>query len=397
MQVFPLHLEEKDSTALMERFGVSVRGRAIMRDRFSHHTFVVKGISCAGANALKQHLLSLGGEAAVPAHAITGQGEPCNLLLTIRKDHLPALIARLREQWFHLPELADTLEQFMTSHGPWYDFSFDRIPHDRPAIMGIVNVTPDSFSDGGKYCSIDTAVRHAEELLTNGADIVDIGGESSRPGAEPVSADEEMRRILPVITILRNNNPTAVISVDTAKPEVARAALDAGADIVNDITALCAPKMREVAAAFKAPVVLMHMQGSPRTMQENPRYEDVLAEINLFLGAAAERAMADGVPRERIIIDPGFGFGKTFMHNLTILRHLEALSIHRFPILVGLSRKSFVGTATERKVPEERAVGTIAAHTIALTKGAAILRVHDVAAARETIALCRAVREAPCS
>ncbi len=396
MQVFPLHIEEKESAALMERFGVSERGQKIMRERFSCLTFVVKGISCAGANALKQHLLSLGGEAAVPAHAITGQGAPCNLLFSLRKDRFPALIARLREQWFHLPELADTLEKFLAASGPWYDFSFDRIPRDRPAIMGIVNVTPDSFSDGGKYGTTEAAVRHAENLLAEGADILDIGGESSRPGAEPVPAEEEMRRVMPVITLLRKNHPKAVISVDTAKAEVARAALEAGADMLNDITGLSHPAMRKTAAESKAPVIIMHMQGSPRTMQENPRYDDVFAEINAFFADAVKQALADGVSRDKIIIDPGFGFGKTFTHNLTILHHLEAFTIHRLPILVGLSRKSFIGAVTEKKSPEERTVGTVAAHTIALMKGAAILRVHEVAAARETVALCRVVREAPC-
>ncbi len=396
MQVFPLHIEEKESVALMTRFGVSERGREIMRERFSCLTFVVKGISCAGANALKQHLLSLGGEAAVPAHAITGQGAPCDVLVSLRKDRIPALVSRLREQWFHLPELAEEIERFATAQGPWYDFSFDRIPHDRPAIMGIVNVTPDSFSDGGKYRTTEAAVRHAEHLLAEGADIIDIGGESSRPGAEPVPVEEEMRRVLPVITILRNSHSQAVISVDTAKPEVALAALTAGADVINDITALTDPKMREVAATFKVPVVLMHMKGSPQTMQQDPVYDDVIAEINAFLDEAISRAVESGVSRERIIIDPGFGFGKTVFHNLTMLRHLEAFSIHRLPILVGVSRKSFIGAAIRRNTPDERLTGTTAAHVFAITKGAAILRVHEVTAVRETIALCRAIKEAPC-
>jgi len=396
MQVFPLHLEVKETIALMERFGVSPHGAAIMRDRFAYRTFIVKGISCAGANALKQHLLSLGGEAAIPKEAITGGAQKCDLLFSLRDDRFSALIERLRMQCFRLSELANIVEKHLAAHGPWYDFHHDRIPTDRPIIMGILNVTPDSFSDGGRYTTADAAVAHAEKLIAEGADIIDIGGESSRPGALPVDAEEEKRRTIPVISHLRRTHRNIVISIDTAKATVAAAAIEAGADIVNDISALGDPAMGRLVADAKVPIVLMHMQGTPRTMQNNPHYDDILAEINAFFSMVVQRAIESGVARERIVIDPGFGFGKTLAHNVTLLKHLEAFSIHRLPILVGVSRKSFIGAATGRKEPSDRLAGTISAHTIALEKGAAMLRAHDVAAARDALFIHRAVKEATC-
>ena len=397
MQVFPLHTDGAEAFGIMERCGVSPTGLSIMRDRFVQRTFVVKGLSSAGANALKQHLLSLDGEAAVPAHAVDCGEKRCDLLFSLRGDKFPALVERLRLQCFHLPELADAIETYLAAKGPWYDFRHDRIPVDRPAIMAILNVTPDSFSDGGRYATADAAVARADELLAQGADILDIGGESTRPGAAPVAAEEETRRTAPVIARVRKAHPKAVLSIDTAKSSVAASALEAGADIVNDISAgSFDPGMAPLVARAGVPFVLMHMQGTPRTMQQDPRYDDVLAEINVFFDAAVKRALDAGVKRERLILDPGFGFGKTAAHNFTILRHLEAFSIHRLPLLAGLSRKSFVGTATGRKEPGDRLAGTLAAQTLAIEKGAAILRVHDAAAARDALLVHRAVREAPC-
>lgn len=397
MQVFPLQPADADIAALMARFGVSGTGAEIMRDRFAMTAFVVKGLSSAGANALKQHLLSLGGEAALPKHAIAGGPDKCDLIFSLRDDRFPALLERLRMQCFHLPELADAIQKFRAATGPWYDFRHDRIPADRPAVMAILNVTPDSFSDGGRWATPDAAVARADELIAAGSDILDIGGESARPGAAPVDADEETRRVVPVIARVRKAHPAAVISIDTAKAAVAAAALEAGADIVNDITAGADPAMLGLVARAAVPYVMMHIQGTPRTMQQDPRYDDILADINAFFEAAVARAIAAGVRRERILIDPGFGlFGKTAAHSLTMLRHLEAFAIHRLPILTGLSRKSFIGAATGRKEPADRLAGTLAAQTLALEKGAAVIRAHDAAAARDLMLMHRAVREAPC-
>ena len=251
----------------------------------------------------------------------------------------------------------------------------------RPLVMGIVNVTPDSFSDGGRFAATDSAIQHALRLAAEGADLLDIGGESSRPGSKPVSPDEELARVVPVVRGLAGQLDIP-ISVDTTKAEVARQALAAGAGIVNDITAgLGDPDMVAVVRESGAGVVLMHMQGTPETMQQNPAYADVVREVRDFLADRIRVWVAAGVPAERIAIDPGIGFGKTFDHNLTLLRHLDALSAIGRPVLLGVSRKGFLGKITGRPVDERQAASLAAACFCASRGTAHILRVHDVAAA----------------
>ena len=246
-------------------------------------------------------------------------------------------------------------------------------------IMGVVNVTPDSFSDGGLFLDPDAAVRHGLELDAEGAAILDIGGESTRPRAAPVSADEELRRVLPVITGLVSAGVGAQISIDTSKAIVAAEALGAGATIVNDVTALRGdPEMGSVVASTGAALCLMHMLGDPRTMQEDPRYDDVVGEVKAFLEERMDVAIAAGVPEERIILDPGIGFGKTVAHNLELLRRLDELVAIGRPVLIGTSRKSFLGRITGRDV-DHRLAGTIATNVLAYTRGAQIFRVHEVA------------------
>ena len=245
-------------------------------------------------------------------------------------------------------------------------------------IMGVVNVTPDSFSDGGLFLDPDAAVRHGLELDAEGAAILDIGGESTRPRAAPVSADEELRRVLPVITGLVSAGVGAQISIDTSKAIVAAEALGAGATIVNDVTALRGdPEMGSVVASTGAALCLMHMLGDPRTMQEDPRYDDVVGEVKAFLEERMDVAIAAGVPEERIILDPGIGFGKTVAHNLELLRRLDELVAIGRPVLIGTSRKSFLGRITGRDV-DHRLAGTIATKVLAYTRGAQIFRVHEV-------------------
>jgi dihydropteroate synthase len=242
--------------------------------------------------------------------------------------------------------------------------------------MGIVNVTPDSFSDGGLHASAAAAIAHAEKLLSQGAHILDIGGESSRPGAEGVSVEEELLRVLPVIRALRDC--PVPIAVDTAKPDVMRAAIDAGASMINDIKALQAPGAVDIVAASDAAVCLMHMQGEPRSMQLNPAYGDVVGEVGSFLGRRAAAAMAAGIGRERIVIDPGFGFGKSVDDNFGLLARLDDICRLGFPVLAGLSRKSMLGAATGKPVGD-RTSASVAAAVLALERGATIIRVHDVA------------------
>ena len=259
---------------------------------------------------------------------------------------------------------------------------------DRPLVMGIVNVTPDSFSDGGRYFDAERAIDHARQLLDEGADILDIGGESSRPGAQPVSVKEELDRVLPVIDAMTDVG--VPLSIDTVKTEVMRQAIAAGASIVNDIAALQAPGALDAVAATNAGVVLMHMQGTPQTMQSEPHYSDVVTEVREFLAERVAAARNAGIALERIAIDPGFGFGKLLVHNLTLLRDLGHLRKLGCPLLIGLSKKSmFKGMS---KLPAaERKTASIAGALLAVQNGAAIVRVHDVAATREALAVWSAV------
>ena len=253
--------------------------------------------------------------------------------------------------------------------------------------MGVVNVTPDSFSDGGSYLETGAALAHARRLAEEGADLIDIGAESSRPGAEGISVDEELSRLLPVLEGLRDLR--VPLSIDTVKPEVMRAAIDAGAAMVNDITALRAPGAFDAVAASGVAVCLMHMQGEPSAMQLGPRYADVVAEVRAFLAARIASAEAAGIARECLVIDPGFGFGKTSEHNFELLRNLDRIAEIGPPVMAGLSRKSSLGAITGRE-PRERLAASLAAALLAVQHGARILRVHDVGATRDALAVLAA-------
>lgn len=265
-----------------------------------------------------------------------------------------------------------------------------RLALNRPLIMGIINCTPDSFSGDGVGVDAARAVEQGRALIEEGADILDIGGESSRPGALPVSEDEELRRVVPVIAALRDAG--VPLSVDTVKPGVMRQALAAGASMINDINALRAPGALEEAARSDAAVCLMHMQGTPQSMQDDPHYADVVGEVVGFLAERVEAVRAAGIADERIVLDPGFGFGKSAQHNLTLLRRLDAFEVLGFPLLVGLSRKSVLGKLTGRKVTE-RVPASVAAALVAVAKGARIVRVHDVSATRDALAVWRVANE----
>ena len=258
--------------------------------------------------------------------------------------------------------------------------------------MGVLNVTPDSFSDGGEWFDRAAAVAHGRELLAQGADIVDVGGESTRPGSDPVDAEEELRRVVPVVEELAQGLPAgAQLSIDTSKAAVARAALAAGATYVNDVSALRGdPEMTELVAGAGCDCCLMHMLGEPRTMQRDPRYSDVVSEVKAFLEKRLAHAVAAGIAEERIQLDPGIGFGKTTEHNLELLRRLDELVAIGRPLVVGTSRKSFLGRITGRDDPHQRDHGTLATNVLALERGASIFRVHDVAATRDALAVAAA-------
>ena len=271
----------------------------------------------------------------------------------------------------------------------------DLLAVPRPLIMGVLNVTPDSFADGGLYFESAAALAQARALVAAGADILDIGGESTRPFSDPVPLEEELHRVLPVIETVAPEIAIP-ISIDTYKAPVARAALDSGATVINDISALCFdPDMAPLAADYQAPVVLMHMQGTPRDMQQNPRYDDLLGEIKAFFQERLEFAVSQGIPADLLVLDPGIGFGKTGAHNLAILNHLEVFLDLGVPLLIGPSRKAFIGRITGQPTGEGRDIGTLAALAISVLRGARIVRTHNVAYAREFLAVLEAIRSAP--
>jgi len=260
-----------------------------------------------------------------------------------------------------------------------------------PRVMGVLNVTPDSFSDGGFFLSPDAALRRAESIAAEGADIIDVGGESTRPGARPVDTDEEMRRVIPVVEAIARRLPLP-ISVDTSQPAIMRAAADAGAGMINDVRALRLPGALAAARAAGLPVCLMHMQGEPRDMQRDPHYTDVIAEVKAFLRQRLATCEAAGIDRARLLIDPGFGFGKGFAHNLRLLAGLRGLTELGAPILVGLSRKSTLGAITGRATGD-RVAASLSAALLAVQRGAAIVRVHDVAATVDALKVLLAVAD----
>jgi dihydropteroate synthase len=263
-------------------------------------------------------------------------------------------------------------------------------------IMGVINVTPDSFSDGGRYLAAQDAIEHGLELEAEGAAILDVGGESTRPGADPVPEAEELRRVLPVIEGLLERGTSAQISIDTSKSRVAARALEAGASLVNDVTAMRGdPEMAGVVAAAGADCCLMHMLGDPRTMQRDPRYDDVVDDIKAFLVERQAAATRAGIAEERILLDPGIGFGKTTEHNLELVRRLDELVALGRPVVIGTSRKSFLGRLTGRESPDDRVAATIATNVLAFERGARVFRVHDVAPVHDALAITAATVSAP--
>ena len=265
-------------------------------------------------------------------------------------------------------------------------------PKRETLVMGIVNVTPDSFSDGGKFFSPEVAISHASKLISQGADIIDIGGESTRPGAEQVSESEELKRVIPVIEKIRTDNPTILISIDTTKASVAKHAVEAGADIINDVSGLSFDNnMIGIVESFNIPVVIMHMKGNPQNMQLNPEYKDIVNEILDFFKMKITIAIQSGINRSMIILDPGIGFGKTVEHNFELLSRLNEFNVLELPIMIGPSRKSFIGITLDLP-PEDRVEGTAAAVSAGVMNGASIVRVHDVKSMKRVVRIIEKVR-----
>ncbi len=354
----------------------------------------LSGVECRQANILKQEMLSLGGDAAVARGTVACSIVSTDCVLIGTAKQLARLCRKLKAQPFALPELGGELESLLARvdvvPASWHT-SRRTLSLQRPLIMGILNVTPDSFSDGGRFSSPDRAAEIALQMEADGADIIDIGGESTRPGAAPVSSGEELDRIMPVIERLSGTLGCA-ISVDTWKSDVASAALTAGAEIINDISGFTFDaQMAAVAAASGAGVVLMHTRGKPESMQQDTAYHDLMADIVTGLRSSLAIAREAGVSDDCIAVDPGIGFGKGAAGNMEVIRRLAEFSGFGLPILVGPSRKSFIGTVLGRKDTDDRLFGTAATVALSVSHGASILRVHDVRAMRDVADMAHAV------
>ncbi len=385
MKYFPRVIEiPEEGQAQKEIEGIGVReyGVKIMGPKAVFRAVKLKGIRPIAANILKQEMLSRGGEVAVSHKALDLSVKKTDVLIFGTLRQFRELAEKLMKHQFDLPEIAKEIASSLAS----YDSNPPPIKAGklkmnfgkRTYIMGILNVTPDSFSDGGKFISADDAVRHALQMEKDGADIIDIGGESTRPGAKGISAREELRRVIPVIKELKRRS-RATLSIDTTKSVVAREALKAGASMINDISGLRFDRMiAKVAADFKVPVIIMHMRGRPRTMQVNPSYNDLIGEILEYFAESIRIAAACGVSEDKIIIDPGIGFGKTLEHNLEIIRRLKEFKSLGRPIAIGVSRKSFIGKILDLPT-QQRLEGTSASVGAAISNGADIIRVHDSA------------------
>jgi dihydropteroate synthase len=390
---------------VMRSIDVDAYGIKIMVPKAISRLVRINSISNITANILKQEMLSLGGDAAVARGALTGRTKRTDCLLMGSLSQYNRLQEKLNRQPFGLDKLAGHLREALENYQK-NDFSVNLGRYKlrlgrRAYIMGIVNVTPDSFSGDGllisqkskvKSQTLDHVINYAENLVRDGADIIDVGGESSRPGASRVSVKEELKRTIPVIKSLAKRVDVP-ISIDTYKPEVARQALDNGAVMVNDISGLRDPRMAKVAAKYKAGVVIMHMKGRPRNMQKNPVYTSLLDEIIAYLDNAVKFAGESGIKPEKIIIDPGIGFGKTLEHNLEILKRLSEFKTLGRPIMVGVSRKSFLGRILKAG-PRERFPGSLSSACLAVKNGAHIVRVHEVKETKEALKILDALNHA---
>ncbi|MDP2938246.1 MAG: dihydropteroate synthase [Candidatus Omnitrophota bacterium] len=392
----------KELKKLMQDIKVDPYGIEIMLPKATSYLVKINSLSNITANILKQEMLSFGGDVAVARGVLTGKARKTDCLIMGNLAQFNQLTKKLNRQPFGLDRLAHDLSVSLTNYQKdEFNLNLGRyklaLRQGKTYIMGIVNLTPDSFSGDGVYQGLSpTSLNRSqtkgtvpervfdfvEKMVEDGADIIDIGGESTRPGAKPVSVKEELARTIPIIKKI-SRKIKIPISIDTFKPEVARQALDNGASLVNDIIGLN-NKMARIVSKYKAGVVIMHMKGNPRTMQNNPVYNSLIDEVIEYLDKAISEAVAWGIDRERIIVDPGIGFGKTLTHNLEILKRLKEIKILGRPILVGPSRKSFIGKILNAG-PKARIFGTVSASILAAKNGANIIRVHDVQAVKQAI------------
>lgn len=386
-----------EASDILKEIGVDPYGIASMAPKTLHLNVFVEGLPPKVANIIKQEMLSLGGDAAVSRGCVDCSVRKTDVLIMGTFKQILRFADKMSLQPFGLKGVSEDLRELLERAGN-KRFRLETPRRTirltgRTLVMGVINMTPDSFSDGGAIANAEAGLRQAVGLIAEGADILDVGGESSRPGARPVPLREELRRVVPLVRLIAREADIPV-SIDTAKAEVARRAVDAGAEIINDITALRGDrKMARVAAEAGVPVILMHMRGTPRTMQKGDlSYRSLLGEILRFLANRIEKAEGAGVHRERVVVDPGIGFGKSVEDNLRLLRHLGEFRALGRPICIGVSRKHFTGRITGVEKPQERLEGTAAAVASAILNGADIVRVHDVAVMKRVAAMADAIR-----
>jgi dihydropteroate synthase len=370
-----------DAEAAVQAVGVYDDVRKNMAEKTIFHVLEIEGISSPAANIVKQVAISRGSDAVVHKDVIVNKVEKSTVILPGTVRELKLISEELKKQPFGLPEVGDGILKVLNSEKTSHDFS----------IMGVLNVTPDSFSDGGDYFEENNASMRFKEMISEGADIIDVGAESSRPGSVAITVEEELKRLENIFPLFEKSSTP--VSIDTYKSKVAEMALSKGAEIVNDISALRMDnKMVDVVRSFDAKVVLMHMKGTPENMQEEPYYDNVMKEIEEFFEERVEFCLSNGIGEDRIILDPGIGFGKRQIDNLTILSKLQEFTSYGFPILIGASRKSFIGRITKRDA-KERLDGSIAAAVYSYLKGASIFRVHDVRQTKNAFSVIAAILE----
>jgi len=393
---FPAGLGKSEFLQELEKLKVHPHGIELMLPKCHTLPLKIKAIDPRGANILKQEMLGLGGDAAVPEDVFSFTGKVVDVFLIGTRKHYAFLAEKLRHQPFGLKKIGKALRGLLEreAHFPETLKLGDRVFRykERTLIMGVLNVTPDSFSDGGRFFSAEDAIAHGLALEADGADVVDIGGESTRPGSDPVSADEEIARILPVIKGIREKS-SVPISIDTAKAAVARAALESGADMVNDISGfLFDPELPGLVAEAGVPCVIMHTSEKPRIMQKHTAYEDLLYDVLNHLRSSVEQGRSRGITPENIIVDPGIGFGKTPADSMKLLKDLKVFQSLGHPVLVGPSRKSFLGALLN--VPADRRLqGTAASIAIAVWNGASMVRVHDVREMKQVVMVADGIKK----
>ncbi len=378
MNIYLIKDKGQDLRNRIEMTGADSYCIDILKDKTKLPVFLLKDISIEQANILKQTALSVGCDMAVHRDVLTGNKKVSDGVLMCTLSQLKKMQAKLQKQPFKLPFIMNEIVNSAIYIPSWEVRGKDVLASKKFLIMGILNVTPDSFYDGGRYNSVSEAVDYALNMIEEGADIIDIGGESTRPYSDPVNEEEEKKRVLPVIEGIRRKNKDILISIDTYKSSTAEAALNAGADIVNDISGFnFDTRMTEVIKKHNAGSVIMHIKGTPRNMQENTDYEDLMCDISDYLSESLKSAADAGIPMNTIAVDPGIGFGKSPEQNLEIIRSICTLSSLRHPVLIGASNKSFIGKTLDVSI-DERLSGTIAANSAAFENGAVVFRVHNV-------------------